>query len=62
MSFSGSSGLVSDTTAKFIQNQPLSGIDGLRNPTWREWSLQRAGIVGKEFEGSPFVIFCCFMS
>ncbi|MBA0637746.1 hypothetical protein Godav_024556 [Gossypium davidsonii] len=50
MSFSGSSGLVNDTTAKFIQDQPLSGIDGLRNPTWREWSLQRAGIAGKEFE------------
>nr|KJB31403.1 hypothetical protein B456_005G189700 [Gossypium raimondii] len=50
MSFSGSSGLGNDTTAKFIQDQPLSGIDGLRNPTWREWSLQRAGIAGKEFE------------
>ncbi|GMJ13142.1 PROTEIN TARGETING TO STARCH 2 [Hibiscus trionum] len=50
-SFSDNPGLINDTNAKFCQNQSLSGIDGLRNQTWREWSLQRAGFAGKEFEG-----------
>ncbi|KAK8492573.1 hypothetical protein V6N11_030797 [Hibiscus sabdariffa] len=49
-SFSDSPGLVNDTNANFSQNQSVTIIDGLRNPTWREWSLQRAGIAGKEFE------------
>ncbi|KAK8529505.1 hypothetical protein V6N13_102419 [Hibiscus sabdariffa] len=49
-SFSDSPGLVNDTNANFSQNQSVSIIDDLRNPTWREWSLQRAGIAGKEFE------------
>ncbi|KAE8730267.1 5'-AMP-activated protein kinase-related, putative isoform 2 [Hibiscus syriacus] len=49
-SFSNSPGPVSDTNANFGQNQSLSGIDGLSNPTWREWSLQRAGFSGKEYE------------
>ncbi|XP_039068893.1 protein PTST homolog 2, chloroplastic-like isoform X2 [Hibiscus syriacus] len=50
-SFSDNPGLVNDTNANFCLNQSLSGIDGLRNPTWREWSFQRAGFSGKEFEG-----------
>ncbi|XP_022726439.1 uncharacterized protein LOC111282569 isoform X2 [Durio zibethinus] len=50
-SFSDNTDPVNDNRIKFSQNQSLSGIDGLRNPTWREWSLQRAGFVGKEFEG-----------
>ncbi|XP_039039999.1 protein PTST homolog 2, chloroplastic-like isoform X2 [Hibiscus syriacus] len=50
-SFSNSPGLVNDTNANFGQNQSLSGIDGLSNPTRREWSLQRAGFSGKEYEG-----------
>ncbi|XP_039034990.1 protein PTST homolog 2, chloroplastic-like isoform X1 [Hibiscus syriacus] len=45
-----SAGLVNYTNANFCQNESLSVIDGLRNPTWREWSFQRAGFAGKEFE------------
>ncbi|XP_022734551.1 uncharacterized protein LOC111288060 [Durio zibethinus] len=51
VSFSNSTGLGNDNGVKFSQNQSLSGIDGSRNPTWREWGLQRAGFAGKEFEG-----------
>ncbi|XWS68881.1 hypothetical protein CRYUN_Cryun04dG0131700 [Craigia yunnanensis] len=48
VSFSDNTGLVNDNEVKFSQNQSLSGVDGLRNPTWREWSLQRAGFAGDE--------------
>ncbi|KAL4281488.1 hypothetical protein GQ457_03G007470 [Hibiscus cannabinus] len=50
-SFSDNPGLFSDTNAKFRLNQSLSGIENFRNPTWREWSLQRAGFADNEFEG-----------
>ncbi|GMI74925.1 PROTEIN TARGETING TO STARCH 2 [Hibiscus trionum] len=49
-SFTDSPRLVNDTNANFSQNLSLSGIDVLRNPSWKEWSLQRAGFSGKEFE------------
>ncbi|XVF02290.1 hypothetical protein REPUB_Repub04eG0162800 [Reevesia pubescens] len=55
VSFSDSSGLVNNNRVKFSQNQSLSGIHGLRNPTWREWSLQRAGFAGKDFEGDELL-------
>ncbi|XWS34940.1 hypothetical protein CRYUN_Cryun21dG0080800 [Craigia yunnanensis] len=51
VSFSDSTGLVNDNGVNCSQNQSLSGINGLRNPTWREWSLKRSGFAGKEFEG-----------
>ncbi|XVE75178.1 hypothetical protein DITRI_Ditri12bG0074800 [Diplodiscus trichospermus] len=51
MSFVHNRSLVNDNGVKYSQNHSLSGIDGLRNPTWREWSLRRAGFSGKEFEG-----------
>ncbi|XVF44149.1 hypothetical protein PTKIN_Ptkin02bG0097900 [Pterospermum kingtungense] len=55
MTFSGNTGLVNDNGVKFSQNQSLSGLECLRNPTWREWSLQRAGFAGKEFEGDEIL-------
>ncbi|XWS34944.1 hypothetical protein CRYUN_Cryun21dG0080800 [Craigia yunnanensis] len=62
VSFSDSTGLVNDNGVNCSQNQSLSGINGLRNPTWREWSLKRSGFAGKEFEGSPSIRFGCCMS
>lgn len=62
MSFSDNTGLVNDNEVKLGQNKSLSGNECLRNPTWREWSLQRAGFAGKEFEGSPSFSFGCSVS
>ncbi|KAK6281686.1 hypothetical protein POUND7_015511 [Theobroma cacao] len=55
VSFSHSTSLVNDIGVKSSENQSLSGIDGLGNSTWREWSLQRAGFRGKEFEGDEIL-------
>ncbi|EOY00193.1 5'-AMP-activated protein kinase-related, putative isoform 1 [Theobroma cacao] len=62
VSFSHSTSLVNDIGVKSSENQSLSGIDGLGNSTWREWSLQRAGFRGKEFEGRLSISFRCFMT
>ncbi|XWS63569.1 hypothetical protein CRYUN_Cryun06bG0111400 [Craigia yunnanensis] len=51
VSFSYNTDLVNDNGVKSSWNQVFSGIDGFRNPTRREWSLQRSGFAGKEFEG-----------
>ncbi|OMO51667.1 hypothetical protein CCACVL1_29656 [Corchorus capsularis] len=53
VSFNHSTGFACDNGVKSSQNSSISGI-GFRNSTWREWSLQRAGFTGKEFEGISF--------
>ncbi|OMO57959.1 Immunoglobulin E-set [Corchorus olitorius] len=50
VSFSHSNRFVHDNGVKSSQNQSIKGIN-LKNSSWREWSLQRAGSTGKEFEG-----------
>ncbi|OMO55130.1 hypothetical protein COLO4_36184 [Corchorus olitorius] len=49
VSFNHSTGFSCDNGVKSSQNSSISSI-GLRNSTWREWSLQRAGFTANEFE------------